>query len=437
MDKKWNLQDIKPSQPRKRRTQPPPDMVRSREHEVTAEDDGTVRIGVRDGRAKNRSRYVIAFALFFAIFGVGFITSILLGGADLTIYPRNREPNVNASFTAYRTPTAGELTYEIMTLEAEGERQVTATGQDEVSDQAIGRITIYNNSDSAERLIKNTRFESPDGLIYRITESAVVPAAGISGGQQVPGQIQADVFSDGTGEQYNKVAGTRFTVPGYKEGGFTDLFKNIYAENQEQFTGGFEGLKFIIDEQELETEKQRLQTELRDILIDRIPSEKPAGFVVFDDAVTLTFQSLPAVEYGDNLATIKEKAILQIPIFKDQDFANYIAAATVPGYENRPVRIDDLSVLSFDYVSADTGSSDLGSQDSFVFELTGRPLIVWTYDEGKLKTDIMGKAKTALPTVLSGYPAIERAEAVVRPFWKRVFPDSLDEITITEIIEKK
>lgn len=438
MDRNWKLQDIRPAEPRKRRApsdRQPLQKMAPPEEVFTEENDGTVRIEVEDGRSKSRLGIFIAIGVFFVVIAGGFIASFMLGGAELTVYPRNREPNINAVFTAYASPKVGELSYEIMSLEADGERQVSATGQEEVRELATGRITIYNETESAERLKKNTRFETPDGLIFKITESAVVPGAQKNAsGELIPGSVQAEVFSDEPGEQYNIRANTRLTIPGYKEGGFDELYNSLYARNSENFTNGFDGLKFIIDDLELATEKQRLQTQLRDALLDRIPGERPAGFVVFDDAVTFTYQSLPAVEYGENLATIKEKALLQIPIFKEEDFATYIAAATIPGYEGEPVRIEDFTALTFSYTQATTSSTNIGAVDSVSFNLTGRPLVVWEYDEGKLKTDLFGSAKTALQTILSGYPAIERAEAVIRPFWQRSFPESLDDIEIIEVI---
>lgn len=432
MDKKWNLQDIRPTEPRKSRAMRTEDelMQQPPKRQVTEEDDGTVEITIENGTHKKRRHIIISLVVFFVILGIGFLISFLTAGADISVFPKHREPNINATLTAYRTPQVAELSYEIMTLEADGERQVTATGQEEVQEQATGMITIYNNTDSTERLIKNTRFESPNGLIYKITESVDVPAAV---GEQ-PGSIQAKVFADGPGEQYN-IAPTRFTIPGYAENGFDELFENIYAENTETFVGGFNGLKFIIDDTELETARQQLQTELRDALLDRVPNEKPAGFVVFDDAISITFESLPAVEYGENLVTIKEQALLQIPIFKKEEFAAYIAAATVPGYEDRPVRIDNIDTLDFSYTIATTSSTNIGNLDEIEFDLQGRPQIVWTFDEGKLKTDLLGVQKTALPSILGAYPAIEKAEAVVRPFWKQSFPEEMDAITITEMIE--
>lgn len=439
MEKNWNLQDIQPATPRKkRRVVEGRDLTPSKEREeINSDNDGTMRIEIKDGNKKRRAHLIIAFVIFFVIVGLGFVFSYLMAGAEVTVYPRNREPNVNATFTAYRTPQVGELSYEIMTLEAEGERQVSASGKEETKELATGEIIIFNETANTERLKKNTRFETPGGLIYKITESVVVAGAKqTNDGELVPGSIRAEVFAEGTGEQYN-VAPTRMTVPGYKEGGYEELYKSVYAENPEPITGGFDGMKFIIDEQELATEKQRLQTELRNALLDRIDEERPAGFVLFNDAVTFTYESLPAVEYGDNLATIKEKALLQIPMFEDEDFAKYIAAATVPGYEQLPVRIEDPNVFTFSYVSATTSSTDISNLDSLSFTLTGKPLIIWKYDEGKLKTDIMGKANTALTTILGGYPSIEKGRAVIRPFWKRSFPDKIDEINIIEVIERK
>ncbi len=438
MEKKWNLQDIRPATPRKVRHEiegETPLTITETPSVVETEADATLRVAIEDGTKKSRFGLVSSLIIFVLIVMAGFLASYLMSGAEVVVYPRHRDPVVNATFEAFKTPQVGELAYEILALEADGERQVSATGEQQVTEQARGTITIYKKTAGAERLIKNTRFQSADGLVYRISESAVVPGAiKNAAGELVPGSIKADVFSDAAGENYNLAAGTQFVVPGFKEGGYTDLFDAIYAVNEEAFTGGFNGPRFTIDETELNTAKQSLQMELRDALLTRLGSEKPSGFVVFDNAVTFTFQSLPAVEYGENLVTIKEKARLQVPIFKDTGLSTYIAAATVPGYDEQPVRIDNVDVLTFSYESATTSTTDLGNLNSFKFKLVGKPLIVWTYDENKLKADLLNVSKTALTTILGAYPGIEKAEATVRPFWKRSFPKEMDMIKITEVV---
>lgn len=436
MKQKWNLQDIRPAQPRPKRNgmdaKPAP---RPKEYEPGEEQDDVLNIKIDNGNKKSNKSLVYAVIIFVLIVGAGFAASMLMAGADVTVYPKNKQPNVNALFTASRTPQPEELTYEIMTLEAEGERQVSATGQEEVKTQAEGTILIYNKQQTDSiRLVTNTRFEGPNGLIFKIKDPAVIPGyTKDANGAIVPGVTTAEVYADEVGEEYN-IPPSSFTIPGFKG---DPEYETVYGESIENMTGGFDGMKFIIDEGELKTAQQALHLELRNSLLERIESEMPAGFVLFDGAVTFTYVSLPSVEYGDNLASIKEKVLMRIPLFEEEEFASYIAEATIPGYEGRPVRIEDFSALTFEYESATTSSSDISLVESIEFNLTGRPLIVWEYDAGKLKTDLLNANKTALPTILSSYPAIERAEAVIRPFWKTKFPIHLDKITITEILEGK
>jgi len=264
-----------------------------------------------------------------------------------------------------------------------------------------------------------------------LVDPVVVPGS-VAGG---PGSIQATVFAAEPGEEYNLSAGNRLTVPGLESD--PELFNAIYAENSQPFTGGFDGQRFIIDEGELATAKQALQMQLRDTLLARLPTEQPAGFVSFPDSVAFVYESLPAVEYDDNLATIKEKAILQVPLYRAEDIAAFLATATVPGYEDEPVRVDDYSVLSFAYQDATTASSNIANLESISFTLAGRPLVVWTYDAGRLSTDLLGTNRTALNQVLQAYPAIERARAEIRPFWKRTFPLNMSEIEIIEIVKEE
>ena len=435
MSQKWNLQDIRPAEPRKRRIPTEPLFTKARPPEVPKEEVEEIEpIVIHNGTKKKNRSLIIALAVFVFVVGFGVLASILMGGAEVIINPKYREPNVNAVFTAVSTPQSeDDLTYEIMMLEAEGERQVTATGQEQVESQAEGTVFIYNNhSTESMRLVTNTRLQSANGLIFKIKDPAVIPGYKTGpNGEKQPGVVTAEVYAEEVGEQYN-IGPSRFTVPGFAG---EPEFENIYAESVSTFTGGFNGLKFIIDQSELETAEQALRLELRNSLLERIDAEKPAGFVQFDDAVTFTYESLPVVEYGENLATIKEKTTMRIPLFQEDDFAEFIAFATVPGYEGEGVRIDDINALKFTYSSATTSASNIAEAMSISFKLEGRPLLVWKYDAGKLKTDLLGKNRTALNTILGGYPAIEQAKAVIRPFWKSTFPDKLEKITLTEVVK--
>lgn len=438
MSQKWNLQDIRPAEPRKRRIVTPQlGRPETQAPEIKQEREEIPTIVIQNGTKKGNSRVLISIAIFVVIVGGALGLSALLGKTELTVYPEFREPNINSEFTAYPDKRDNSLSYEVMTLEATSESQVKASGQIEVKEQATGVIEIIKTTPGAERLIKNTRFQSPDGLVFRIQESVVVPGAITDGsGASVPGTIQAQVFADDVGENYNLAAGTKFDVPGFKESNLGDLYKAIYAENRQAFTGGFNGPKFQIDDSELATARQALQIKLRDELLLRVNNEKPSGFITFPDAVAITYNQLPAVEYGNDLVTIREQAILQIPLFSAGDFGTFLAKEAVATYSGGPVRVEDPTTLAFSYKSATTSSSMIANETALTFTLKGKPLLIWEYDAEKLKTDLAGLPKTAINNVITAYPGIEGAKVSITPFWKRSFPVKGEEIIIIEELKE-
>jgi hypothetical protein len=449
MSQKWNLQDIRPAgqaRPKRRPIQNTKinssDMERGSEMETAGaparrrptmrpQNDGP-QIVIEDGTNKDRNKMVVAIVFFVVVVGAAALLSSLLGNTELTIYPEFRDPNINAEFTAFPTQTDGALSYEIMTLEETKESQVQASGSIDIEEQATGVLEISKSTPGAERLIKNTRFRSPSGLVYRIQESVVVPGA-IDGN---PGTIQAEVFADEIGEEYNLAAGTTFDIPGFEEGGFMDLFRSISASNPAAIIGGFDGPQFQIDDGELNTARQAIQIELRNSLLEKIESNKPAGMIAFPGAVAITYNQLPAIEYGQDLVTIREQAVLQIPLFKADDFGTFIAKEAVATYEGGPVRVDNPAQLIFGYSSATTSGSVIANAESLQFNLTGKPRLIWEYDADKLTQDLAGLPKTAISNAIKAYPGIERARVQVTPFWQRTFPENAEEIEVIEVIEE-
>lgn len=450
MAQKWNLQDIVPPERDKSRSRasrrvsdmrPPTPVTQTTPaarvqppvpEESESYDDGEVEsLTIVNGKTSRMKRFALIAVVILFLGGIGFGITTLLRGAEVTVYPKNKVSAVQAIFTASQQPALGELGYELLSLEERGERRVTASGEEEVSLRAEGTMTIYNQySTTPQRLIKNTRFESPDGLIYRIADSVVVPGYKKNAdGSVTAGSVVANVFADGPGEAYN-VGKRRFTIPGLKG---SDQFDLMYGETSENgIQGGFEGVRFIIDENELATTRQQLQMELRDKLLARVVNEKPSGFVLYQPAITFTYESLPATEAGDKTATLKEVARLRVPLFEEARFASFIAENTIAGYEGEPVRLENPEALTFSYPNAT--EQDLSTAANITFNLSGSVRIIWTFDQDALKSALSKVAKNGLPEVLSKYPAIERAEAVVRPFWQQSFPENPEEIQITEVL---
>lgn len=443
MTQKWNLQDIRPAEPRRRpRVEQRPVVVSTRPSISREEGDLEITRGsdvdtieVKDGNKESKKKYTILATVVVLLIGAIFGLSALLSKTTLTVYPEYSEPVVNAEFTAYPDKRDGELSYEVMTIETTGEKQVKASGEEYVETKAEGFIEIMKSTSGAEQVVKNTRFRSPDGKIFRIQEGVTIPGAiKDSTGKLVPGTIRAKVVADAAGEDYNLAAGTKLDVPGFKESNLMDLYNAISATVREPLQGGYKGQKFMINDAELSTARQELELTLRNQLLDRIKNEKPAGFTSFDNSVALTYQELPTVSYGENLVTIREQAYLQLPLFKESDFASFLASETVPTYSDLPVRIADIGTLTFSYTDQNTSATNIANLTSLTFKIVGKPTIVSEFDAEKLQGDLAGKAKTAISTVLTAHPGIKSARVESKPFWRRSFPEDAADIEIIEVV---
>jgi hypothetical protein len=438
MAQKWNLQDIRPIENRSRPFRPSAVEITRTKPPVEVSDPADIEpVVIQDGNRTKKFRYAVIGGIVLFFLTGSFALSLFLAETTVTVQPIFRDPNVNAEFEAFKERRDNALTYVVLKLDATAEKQVKASGQKQVEEQARGVIEIFKTTPGAERLIKNTRFKSPEGLIFRIEESVVVPGAIEKDGKLNPGSIRAEVFADTIGEEYNLAANTRFSIPGFEENKLTDLFTAMYATNPEPFTGGFNGPQFIVDNTELSTSSQALELELRNKLLERIKNEQPSGFVSFEGSYAFTYTDLPTVSHGADLVTIRKQAVLQVPLFESGHLASFLAAQTVPTYNGNPVRIDSYDGMLFRYSDPTHNSTAIDSLPSLLFTLTGKPRIIWEFNDKQLQKDLAGKPKTALETVRDGYAdAVESFTVSMKPFYRQSFPENGEEIKIIEVLQE-
>lgn len=381
------------------------------------------------------SWFVVAGIIGIVVLALAFLLSTMFSGATVTVYPKQQQNVfVDGTFTAKQEPLPGELGYNIMTIERTVSEEVEAQSGESVEEFASGEIIVFNEFDeNPQRLIKNTRFESPEGNIYRIRDSVVVPGMSVGqSGQDVPGQIEVTVYADEPGDGYN-LDETQFTIPGF-EG--TDRFDGFYARSKTPITGGFVGTKLSLPEDEEKAIRERLQEQLIAELEKAAfsSSEKPEGFYLFEGAVITEFESLSSNEIDSDTVEIREKGVLQALLFNEQAFASHLADSVVAGYDDVPIRLqnpEDLAI-TVTKVESDTLPWD-GS--TYRVKITGAANFIWEYDEEQLRQDLLGREDEALPTILSAYPGIERAEVIVRPFWRSTFPEEAEEIAINQVLD--
>ncbi len=361
----------------------------------------------------------------FALWGVAvaallFVVFILLSffsGATVNVAPLKESVILDSSLTAYKEQ--GGLPFQLIVLQGAETSVVAATEERTVERKAEGQIVIFNTfSSKSQVLVKNTRFQDPEGKIYRIRKSITVPGTTVEGGEIVPGQLEVTVYADFTGAEYNRGL-TDFTIPGFKG---DPRFDSFYARSKSSMEGGFSGVVKTASEADIATARTTLQNTLRTSLLANARLEVPEGFILYDDAVFFTFEEGgPGAEEttGDALELVERGALHGI-IFEKSAVAKNIARATIPLYDEGKVFSRDLEDLSFKITNKDEINPTEVTEVSFT--LAGALNIIWEVDEAKLTADLLGTPKIDFSQTISTYGNIKKAEANIRPFWKKAFP---------------
>lgn len=372
------------------------------------------------------SQISLWFLAVVTVIILAFSISVFFTSAKIVVTPRQLTIPIDLLVVSKRLAGADELSFEVINLSDEAADTVSATGEQYVERKASGKILIYNNySGSAQRLIKNTRFETPEGLIYRINQSITVPGRRNDGGSLAPGNVEVMVYADQSGPRHN-IGLTDFTIPGFKSD--SDRFKNFYARSKTPMTGGFAGMEKFVSPDVLKMAQGKLRETLGGNIVPLAKTKIPDDFWLPDGAVFTVFESLPQTEIPGNKIKIRERASSTAVIFNKEKLAKFLASKVVPDYRGDPITITNPNELSVD-ISEKAKVKPLEAA-VIVFSVKGSPKFVWSYDEGALRSAVLGKLKRETDGILKTFAGIERTEVVIRPFWKKSFPDKPSRITV-------
>ena len=346
---------------------------------------------------------------------------MLFAGAKVVVHPLEREVPVNTTLSASEIETA-LLPFEVVRIEKVATQPVPADGSETVEDRASGTVTVYNEfSSSAQRWVTNTRFESPNGLIYRVKEPVTIP--GMKDGK--PGTVEVTIYADEAGDVYNTGL-VDFVIPGLAG---SPQFESLYAKGKTPLSGGFIGERPVVSESKAEEvrvlAREALSKDLNDTIADQIPS----GFTLLGNSVAITFESLSNGEGdGAGQASIREKGTASALVFPTDALAASLAEKTIASYNEDAVTIGSTNTLT---VSNLPSASELNGATELSVAISGTVDIVWKVSADQIKTGISGKTREAAETVLSNIPGIDRAELILRPFWRNSFPTDSEKITVS------
>jgi hypothetical protein len=138
----------------------------------------------------------------------------------------------------------------------------SATGKkfSENAANASGKVTIINTTETVWPLVTQTRFQTDEGIVFRISGTIEVPAATSAGPGKVESFVtadQTDAYGSITGERGN-IGPSRFFLPGLREASRS----KVYAESYEDIGGGVTDYITFITPEDTQAAQDRLKDSL-------------------------------------------------------------------------------------------------------------------------------------------------------------------------------
>lgn len=388
-------------------------------------DQKVVEESFRDGKKSFNKRFLFGGLALIAV--TIFIVSMMTAFASATIVikPKQQEVAVSMNITGTLDSDPSAVKYEVIKVSKTSTVSVPATSEESVELEARGKIVIYNNfSFEPQRLIVRTRFESPDGLVYRIPESIIVPGKSVKDGVTVPGSIEVEVFADEAGEKYN-IKKTDFTIPGFKND--AERYKNFYARSLSDMTGGFVGKMKTVSAAEKSAALKTLETEAQSFLADDLKTKISEEMVLLSNSIIYDSKELPQSEDSSGVVLSTEVTAYAI-LFNSQNLSEKIINQYINNYsdwENIKASVRDFSTLNIT-----KKPTKLEAGVKIDIEISGNVKFLAEIDTDLITQRLVGMGRKEAGKLTEEFPGISGVTTTIRPMWKRTFPENPSKISV-------
>ncbi len=369
---------------------------------------------------KKKTRKIFLYFILILLIGAFFVFTFIFDKSIITINPKYKDVDINSTFLIFKEDLILDISSTTLS------KTILKSEPKEVNEKASGEITIYNNySENPQTLIKNTRFQTADGKVFRIGDSIKVP--GKNG--NTPGTIKVKVSADTYGADYN-IGPTDFTIPGFKN---SERYDKFYAKSESNMTGGASGRVQIVAESDINNANLELKPKVEAELAST------TNKITHDNYYTLYGE--PIINFTDNKSDLSVSSgnvynltgVSSIFSIKKDILAKMIAIQALGDDYNGQdlVKLENIDNLNFELAKDTTGEENI-----LRVNITGKVRIIWDFDQEEFKAYFLNKNKSDFNNMIKKYNyAILSATLKQEPIWNKSFPNSKDKIKIIEEIK--
>ncbi len=406
-------------------------------------------------------RKFIALIIIVSIGLFGLITYIALPSATIYIRPKfdNLDFSVNVTLadkrknqTLIRQNKPHIISSEVVSTSTKQTKIYKTASKEFNGTNAQGKILITNTFNEEWELREGTRFQTKDGLVFRIKKGVIVPPKSRDeAGEFKPGNLVAiveadpfDIYGQPVGAEGN-LSPTRFTIPGLSK--YNQRL--IWGESHEPFVGGVTSYREIVEEDDIESAKKQIQDNLillakEDLrtYIDEVNKINKTNLTLLDDSRYLKTE-LEDLRFSDDLeGSYKEKFELFARISAegvafdfDQLFAILKKELGTRTHPNMQLRDDSIAPENISYEVID--EDDILGQIKITATVIGiEEFVIEPSTEAgarfgaKVKEKVVGLSLEEAESLIGNLPEVDAVEIKSWPIWISKIPRIPESIDI-------
>lgn len=310
----------------------------------------------------------------------------------------------------------------ILTDTAVKRKEAESQSSKQFSERARGIIIVFNNyGPGPQVLVEETRFATPDGLIFRALERVTVPGK-VNG---KVGSVEVRVEASLVGEKYN-IGKTDFKIPGFVG---TPKFQMFYARSKTEMRGGAVGFGKVLGKEEAENLLQNLEKEMRVELGAKFEKAISSDYVVFPDKfefpttlrITDPEIGMPTEKFFGEVRGEAKTLGVSREVFSE----NMARVLFKDNYRERAYRLHETSGLKPKQVLFDYAAKNI----TVIYE--GRAVFEWELNTDELRKKVLeAKDEAELRNIFKEFPAILKVEAVFKPRFLKRIPSKAERLTV-------